>query len=169
VLASNGSVVPKFKAQIEAGGPVTVTHPEMVRYFMTIREACDLVVTASIHALGPDRSDVAVYVLNMGQPVKIVDLAERMIRLSGLEPGRDIEIKFIGIRPGERLHEILFAREEPTAPIGNGIVAAQPMSPSLEAMRGWLAALEQGLTRGERSAIYGILRDAVPDFDGQAA
>jgi FlaA1/EpsC-like NDP-sugar epimerase len=170
VLASNGSVVPKFKAQIEAGGPVTVTHPEMVRYFMTIREACDLVVTASSHALAPQRSDVAVYVLNMGQPVKIVDLAERMIRLSGLEPGRDVEIKFIGIRPGERLHEILFAREEPTAPIGiEGIVAARPISPPLEAMRGWLAALEQGLARGERSAIYGILRDAVPDFGGQAA
>jgi FlaA1/EpsC-like NDP-sugar epimerase len=170
VLASNGSVVPKFKAQIEAGGPVTVTHPEMVRYFMTIREACDLVVMASSHALGPERSDVAVYVLNMGQPVKIVDLAERMIRLSGLEPGRDVEIKFIGIRPGERLHEILFAREEPTAPIGiEGIVAARPISPPLEAMRGWLAALEQDLARGERSAIYGILRDAVPDFGGQAA
>jgi len=99
-----------------------------------------------------------------------VDLAERMIRLSGLEPGRDIEIKFIGIRPGERLHEILFAREEPTAPIGiDGIVAARPISPSLDAMRGWLVALEQGLARGERSAIYGILRDAVPDFGGQAA
>src|SRR5581483_6670161 len=85
VLASNGSVVPKFKAQIEAGGPVTVTDPDMVRYFMTIREACDLVVTAASHALGTDRTDVSVYVLNMGQPVKIVDLAERMIRLSGLE------------------------------------------------------------------------------------
>ena len=83
VLASNGSVVPKFKAQIEAGGPVTVTHPDMVRYFMTIREACDLVVSASSHALGPERSDVSVYVLNMGQPVKISELAERMIRLSG--------------------------------------------------------------------------------------
>ena len=116
VLASNGSVVPKFKAQIEAGGPLTVTHPDMVRYFMTIREACDLVVTAASHALGPDQADVAVYVLNMGQPVKIVDLAERMIRLSGLEPGRDIDITFTGIRPGERLQEILFAREEPTAP-----------------------------------------------------
>ena len=88
VLASNGSVVPKFKAQIDAGGPVTVTHPDMVRYFMTIREACDLVVTAATHALGPKRSDVSVYVLNMGQPVKIVDLAERMIRLAGLQPGR---------------------------------------------------------------------------------
>ena len=87
VLASNGSVVPKFKAQIDAGGPVTVTHPDMVRYFMTIREACDLVVTAATHALSPDRSDVSVYVLNMGQPVKIVDLAERMIRLAGLGAG----------------------------------------------------------------------------------
>ena len=84
VLASNGSVVPKFKAQIEAGGPVTVTHPDMVRYFMTIREACDLVLTAATHALTPARPDVSVYVLNMGQPVKIVELAERMIRLSGL-------------------------------------------------------------------------------------
>jgi FlaA1/EpsC-like NDP-sugar epimerase len=170
VLASNGSVVPKFKAQIDAGGPLTVTHPDMVRYFMTIREACDLVVTAASHALGADRSDVAVYVLNMGQPVKIVELAERMIRLSGLEPGRDIDIEFTGIRPGERLQEILFAREEPTAPVGiDGIVAAKPISPSLEAMRGWLVALEQGLRRGDRSVIYGVLRDAVPDFGGEAA
>ncbi|MEA2988089.1 MAG: hypothetical protein QOG83_800 [Alphaproteobacteria bacterium] len=170
VLASNGSVVPKFKAQIDAGGPVTVTHPDMVRYFMTIREACDLVVTAASHALGADRSDVAVYVLNMGQPVKIIDLAERMIRLSGLEPGRDIEITISGIRPGERLQEILFAREEPMSPVGiEGIVAARPVSPSLEAMRGWLAALEQGIGREDRSVIYGVLRDAVPDFGGQAA
>ncbi len=170
VLASNGSVVPKFKAQIEAGGPLTVTHPDMVRYFMTIREACDLVVTAASHALGADQTDVAVYVLNMGQPVKIVDLAERMIRLSGLEPGRDVDITFTGVRPGERLHEILFAREEPTAPIGiDGIVAAKPIAPPLEAMRGWLVALEQGLRREDRSVIYGVLRDAVPDFGGEAA
>jgi FlaA1/EpsC-like NDP-sugar epimerase len=170
VLASNGSVVPKFKAQIEAGGPLTVTHPEMVRYFMTIREACDLVITAASHALGPERTDVAVYVLSMGQPVKILDLAERMIRLSGLEPGRDIDITFTGIRPGERLQEILFAREEPTAPIGiDGIVAAKPVSPSLDTMRGWLAALEQGLERGDQSVIYRVLRDAVPDFGGEAA
>jgi O-antigen biosynthesis protein WbqV len=170
VLASNGSVVPKFKAQIDAGGPVTVTHPDMVRYFMTIREACDLVVTAASHALGPARSDVAVYVLNMGQPVRIVELAERMIRLSGLEPGRDIDITFIGARPGERLQEILFAREEPTAPIGiEGVVGARPVSPSLEVMRGWLATLEQGLAREDRSVIYGVLRDAVPDFRGAAA
>src|SRR6185312_761396 len=94
VLASNGSVVPKFKAQIEAGGPVTVTHPDMVRYFMTIREACDLVITAATHAIAPLRSDVSVYVLNMGQPVKIVELAERMIELSGLQVGSDIDIVF---------------------------------------------------------------------------
>jgi FlaA1/EpsC-like NDP-sugar epimerase len=170
VLASNGSVVPKFKAQIEAGGPVTVTHPDMVRYFMTIREACDLVVTAASHALGPGRSDVTVYVLNMGQPVKILDLAERMIRLSGLEPGRDVDIVITGIRRGERLQEILFAREEPSSPVGiEGIVAARPTSPSLDSMRGWLAALDQGLTREDRSVIYGVLRDAVPDFRGEAA
>ncbi len=169
VLASNGSVVPKFKAQIEAGGPVTVTHPDMVRYFMTIREACDLVVTAASHALGPERSDVAVYVLNMGQPVKIVDLAERMIRLSGLEPGRDIDIVFTGIRPGERLQEILFAREEPVSEIGvSGVVAARPVSPSLEMMRAWLGELEQALKREERGSIYRVLREAVPDFRKEA-
>ena len=170
VLASNGSVVPKFKAQIETGGPVTVTHPDMVRYFMTIREACDLVVTAACHALGGQRSDVSVYVLNMGQPVKIVDLAERMIRLAGLEPGRDVDIVFTGVRPGERLNEILFAREEPMTEIGiPGIVAAKPVSPSIEAMRGWLLTLERGLSRDERDAIDRVLRDAVPDFNGVAA
>src|SRR5881227_2399981 len=170
VLASNGSVVPKFKAQIEAGGPVTVTHPDMVRYFMTIREACDLVVTAASHALETERPDVSVYVLNMGQQVRIVELAERMIALSGLEPGRDIEIEFTGIRPGERLHEILFAHNEPTVEIGiAGIVAAKPSNPSVEAMRRWLGTLEQGLARNDRSVIYGVLRDAVPDFRGEAA
>ncbi|MEA2879015.1 MAG: hypothetical protein QOF14_4211 [Hyphomicrobiales bacterium] len=170
VLASNGSVVPKFKAQIEAGGPVTVTHPDMVRYFMTIREACDLVVTAASHALETERPDVSVYVLNMGQQVRIVDLAERMIALSGLEPGVDIKIEFTGIRPGERLHEILFAHNEPTAEIGiAGIVAAKPSNPSVESMRRWLATLEQGLARNDRSVIYGVLRDAVPDFRGEAA
>ncbi|MBV8751348.1 MAG: polysaccharide biosynthesis protein, partial [Hyphomicrobiales bacterium] len=170
VLASNGSVVPKFKAQIEAGGPVTVTHPDMVRYFMTIREACDLVVTAASHAAGPERTNASVYVLNMGQPVRICELAERMIRLSGLEPGHDVDIVFTGIRPGERLEEILFAREEPTAEVGiAGIVAARPVCPSVEAMRGWLAALEQGLSRDERAVIDNVLRDAVPDFRGEAA
>jgi FlaA1/EpsC-like NDP-sugar epimerase len=170
VLASNGSVVPKFKAQIEAGGPVTVTHPDMVRYFMTIREACDLVITAASHALGRRDGDESIYVLNMGQPVKIVELAERIIRLSGLEPGHDIKISFTGIRPGERLHEILFAREEETADIGiPGIVAAKPVQPPLDAIRAWVTTLEQGVARGERAAIYNVLRDAVPEFRGEAA
>ena len=169
VLASNGSVVPKFKAQIEAGGPVTVTHPDMVRYFMTIREACDLVVTAASHASASQRSDVSVYVLNMGQPVRIVDLAERMIRLSGLEPGKDVEIVFTGIRPGERLNEILFAADEPAADIGiPGIVAARPVSPALETLRARLATLEQALRRNDRDAIYRALQDAVPGFRKEA-
>ena len=170
VLASTGSVVPKFKAQIEAGGPVTVTHPEMVRYFMTIREACDLVITATSHALGPERKDVSVYVLNMGQPVKIVDLAERMIRLAGMQPGNDIEIVFTGIRPGERLHEILFAREEPSEEVGiAGIVAAKPVRPSLPTMRAWMATLEQALAKDDRPAVFRVLGDAVPDFQGKVA
>ena len=169
VLASNGSVVPKFKAQIEAGGPVTVTHPDMVRYFMDIREACDLVVTAASHALAPQRSDVSVYVLNMGQPVRIVDLAERMIRLYGLEPGNDIEIVFTGIRPGERLKEIEFAADEPSSDIGiAGIREARPASPSLDTLRAWLAALEQGLRRNDREAIHRALQDAVPGFRKEA-
>jgi FlaA1/EpsC-like NDP-sugar epimerase len=161
--------VPKFKAQIEAGGPVTVTHPDMVRYFMTIREACDLVVTAASHALAPQRSDVSVYVLNMGQPVRIVDLAERMICLSGLEPGKDIEIAFTGVRAGERLNEILFAADEPSADIGiAGIVAARPVSPTLDTLRARLAALEQALKRNDREAIYRALQAAVPEFRKEA-
>jgi FlaA1/EpsC-like NDP-sugar epimerase len=170
VLASNGSVVPKFKAQIEAGGPVTVTHPDMVRYFMTIREACDLVITAAAHALSPMRPDVSVYVLNMGQPVKIVDLAERMIRLSGLQPGQDIEITFTGIRPGERLNEILFASEEPTIEIGiAGIMAAKPNEPPMRTLRKWIDALELATTKDDRAAIRSVLNDAVPEFGSNAA
>jgi FlaA1/EpsC-like NDP-sugar epimerase len=165
VLASNGSVVPKFKAQIEAGGPVTVTHPDMVRYFMTIREACDLVITAATHALAPVRPEVSVYVLNMGQPVKIVDLAERMIRLSGLQPGHDIDIVFTGMRPGERLNEILFANEEPTIEIGlAGIMAAKPNEPAMPVLRKWISALEQGIAREDRATIRAVLKDAVPEF-----
>ena len=170
VLASNGSVVPKFKAQIEAGGPVTVTHPDMVRYFMTIREACDLVLTAATHALTPARADVSVYVLNMGHPVKIVELAERMIRLSGLEPGHDVEIVFTGMRPGERLNEILFATEEPPVEIGvAGIMAAKPNEPPMQALRKWIAALEQAIANDDRVTIKAVLKDAVPEFGSTAA
>lgn len=165
VLASNGSVVPKFKAQIEAGGPVTVTHPDMVRYFMTIREACDLVITAASHALVPDRPDVSVYVLNMGQPVKIVDLAERMIRLSGLQPGQDIDIVFSGIRPGERLNEILFAEQEPTREIGvSGVLAATPNEPPMEMLSRWITALKDAVEKDDKPTIRAVLKDAVPEL-----
>jgi O-antigen biosynthesis protein WbqV len=170
VLASNGSVVPRFKQQIEAGGPITVTHPDMVRYFMTIREACDLVVSAAAHAMGERRDDVSVYVLNMGQPVKILELAERMIRLSGLEPGRDIEIAFTGIRPGERLHEILFANQEETTETGvPGVVAAKPTHSTLATMRQWLIELERNVRADERDAADRILRAAVPEFRRMAS
>jgi O-antigen biosynthesis protein WbqV len=165
VLASNGSVVPKFKAQIEAGGPVTVTHPDMVRYFMTIREACDLVITAASHAMTPNRPDVSVYVLNMGQPVKIVDLAERMIRLSGLQPHHDIEIVFSGVRPGERLNEILFANEEPSIEIGlSGVLAAKPNEPPMEMLHRWIAILTEAVANEDKSTIRSVLKEAVPEF-----
>src|SRR3974377_1147925 len=120
----------------------------MVRVFQPPPGACDLVIRAATHALAAERPNVSVYVLNMGQPVKIVDLAERMIRLSGLQPGYDIEIVFTGMRPGERLNEILFANEEPPVEIGvAGIMAAKPNEPPMQALKKWIAALEQAIER----------------------
>ncbi|MGB3808029.1 MAG: nucleoside-diphosphate sugar epimerase/dehydratase [Erythrobacter sp.] len=108
VLGSSGSVVPLFKSQLLAGGPLTVTHPEIERFFMTVREAVQLILESSSRALQDDTPRGRIMVLDMGKPVKIVDLAERMIRLHGLEPDVDIEIKFTGLRPGEKLYEELF-------------------------------------------------------------
>ena len=112
VLGSSGSVVPIFRRQIEQGGPVTVTHPDMSRFFMTIPEAVQLVIRAA--DTGNTRGDV--FVLDMGDPIRIVDLAENMIRLAGREPEKDIAIEFTGVRPGEKLHEVLFSPDEKSQP-----------------------------------------------------
>jgi FlaA1/EpsC-like NDP-sugar epimerase len=111
VLASNGSVIPRFREQIESGGPVTVTHPEIIRYFMTIEEACSLVLEAATMGKGGE-----VLLFDMGDPIKILDLAKKMIMLAGYEPGRDIAITFSGLRPGEKLYEELLNKEEEVIP-----------------------------------------------------
>src|SRR3954453_24113270 len=173
VLGSVGSGVPKFKAQIARGGPLTVTHPDMVRYFMTTREAADLVLTSASHADAEGRrgdpevhdQHAAVYVLKMGQPVRIRDLAERMIRLAGFEPGDDIEIEVTGPRPGERLHEILFASEEPMAKTGiNGVMAAKPGFADRARVEAWLEELRRAVAGLDRLAAEAVLEEAIPEF-----
>lgn len=178
VLGSVGSVVPKFKAQIARGGPVTVTHPDMVRYFMTVREAADLVLTAASHAddaggrtaqSGGDKR-AAVFVLKMGQPVRILDLAERMIRLAGFEPGTDIPIEVTGVRAGERLNEILFAREEPMTDTGiSGVMAAEPVFADQARIAAWLTRLSAAADAGDRTAAEAVFEEAIPEFQRRAA
>ncbi|WP_237251789.1 polysaccharide biosynthesis protein [Thioalkalivibrio nitratireducens] len=164
VMGSTGSVVPLFRRQIAEGGPVTVTHPEITRYFMTIPEAVSLILQAAAMGSGGE-----VFVLDMGKPIRIRDLAEEMIRLSGHEPGRDIELRFIGLRPGEKLHEDLFHEHE--NPIGTGhpkILQAQARRVS----RGWVAprlqALEQACSRFDEAALQNVLRELVPEYQAAA-
>jgi O-antigen biosynthesis protein WbqV len=162
VLASSGSVVPIFKAQIASGGPVTVTHQGMVRYFMTAREACDLVLTSASHANFDHARSSSVYVLDMGQPVRILDLAERMIRLSGLEPYRDVKIEFSGMRPGERLQEALFAQNEKLQEIDiEGISAALGRGPSLQTLDEALQELEKMLDKQDRNGALSLLQGII--------
>jgi FlaA1/EpsC-like NDP-sugar epimerase len=162
VLGSRGSVVPLFSQQIAAGGPVTVTHPEMKRYFMTIPEAVQLVLQAAV--LGePGR----VFVLDMGQPVKVVDLATDLVQLSGLEVGRDIDIVYTGVRPGEKLYEELFGGQEPAcrtehakifvAP--NGHHAAGPLSLAEQVDR-----LLEAAEAGRRADLRHWLLQIVPEY-----
>jgi len=164
VLGSNGSVIPLFQRQIAAGGPLTVTHPEMRRFFMTIPEAAQLVLQAATMGAGGE-----VFVLNMGAPVRIVDLDRKMVLLSGLEPDRDIRIEFSGVRPGEKLFEELSAYEEDTVPTphsqirvftGKGVSAAT--------MEHCLADLRRAIDSRDASGILLQMKDLIPDYNPSA-
>ena len=163
VLGSNGSVVPIFKQQIAAGGPVTVTHPEMRRYFMTIPEASQLVLQAAAMGNGGE-----IFVLNMGEPVKIVDLAHELITLSGFRPGEDIEIEFTGLRPGEKLFEELSIEGEDMAATRHPKIAVWKNIPKdRETIRADIEKLLRVAHTQDRSQIVRVLKELVPNFIGQ--
>ncbi len=160
VLGSNGSVVPLFSRQIAAGGPVTVTHPEMKRYFMTIPEAVQLVIQAGAMARGGE-----VFILDMGEPVKIVDLARDMIKLSGLEPERDIEIIYTGVRPGEKLfEELLTAEEGSCATRHKRIFTARPSLVEVTALEKEIAKLLRKGLQCRAEDIFDALAAVIPKF-----
>jgi O-antigen biosynthesis protein WbqV len=167
VLGSSGSVVPRFEHQLKAGGPLTVTHPDIERYFMTIREAVQLVLQASALGVADTASVGRVFALDMGSPVKIADLARQMIRLVGLQPGKDVAIKFTGLRPGEKLFEEVFhagERIEPTAvPRVNVANARMPLGlPEFSLL---FDALEQACFCGRERDAFLILRKVVPEYE----
>jgi FlaA1/EpsC-like NDP-sugar epimerase len=164
VLGSAGSVVPLFQHQLETGGPLTVTHPEIERFFMTPHEAVELILQAS--ALGAAKRDQgAIYVLDMGQPVKIMDLAKQMIRLAGKTLGVDIDIKITGLRPGEKLYEELFHGEEPPLPTGqDGILLARPRVADTGLITAKLTALEKACRERDEEAALAIVTSLVPEM-----
>jgi FlaA1/EpsC-like NDP-sugar epimerase len=162
VLGSNGSVIPIFKEQIAAGGPVTVTHPDMTRYFMTIPEAAQLVLQAFSIGKGGE-----VFVLEMGEPVKIVDLAKNLILLSGLQPERDIEIQFTGLRPGEKMYEELNLQDEHLVPTSHAKIRSYVCHQNLDAMQ-IKASLQhlQAIVEGQDVAnLVLLLKELVPDYN----
>jgi len=160
VLGSNGSVIPLFKNQIAAGGPVTVTHPDIIRYFMTISEAVSLVLIAGEMAKGGE-----IFVLDMGEPVKILDLAESLIRLSGYEPYRDIGIKFVGLRPGEKLFEELLMDEEGLNRTDNQkIFIGTPIEISPEYLFKALHKLRPHAENNDTGEIIKMLHELVPEY-----
>ena len=163
VLGSNGSVIPIFKEQIAKGGPVSVTHPEMQRYFMTIPEASQLVLQAAALGQGGE-----VFMLDMGQPVRILDLATDLIRLSGLEPERDIKIVFSGIRPGEKLFEELSTSDEHTQQTDHEkVMVAKVASTRPEELKAGFEKLHRVLNSNEHAPIWGLIQGLVPEFSGK--
>jgi FlaA1/EpsC-like NDP-sugar epimerase len=159
VLGSSGSVVPIFRKQIEAGGPVTVTHPDMQRFFMTISEASQLVMQAGAIGQGGE-----IFVLDMGQPIRILDLAYELIRRHGLEPEKDIAIEFSGIRPGEKLYEELACADEQTRPTSHPKISVWqlPRASSSEAQQ--MLAILRRVTDSPGGQIMDALRQCVPEY-----
>lgn len=170
VLGSVGSVVPKFLRQIEEGGPVTVTHPDVVRFFMTIPEACDLVLTAAGHAVADAERKAALYILNMGHAIRIKDLAEKLIRINGREPGKDVAIRYTGLRPGERLTEHVLESDEPTIDIGlAGIIAAEQTDVDLAALGRATEILAAAAKSHDANAAHRAFRDLFATYGGSDA
>ena len=169
VLGSTGSVVPLFRRQLERGGPITVTHPDMQRYFMTVREAVALVLQASVVGLGESLPHGAeqggIFVLDMGKPVRILDLARQMIQLAGLRPERDIEIRFTGLRPGEKLFEELFHGREPPVQTGHpGLLMAMPRTSDATVVGRAIDAIADLCRHGDTETVVMLLRQQVPEF-----